>query len=330
MEGAAPVVAEPTEAPVEGTAPKEAAPKPRTPDDDFEDVLKKSGGLKYKAGGKEKAITSTADLRRMLSRIDGTDQAASEAAKKSQKAEARERQIASLAKLKPAERLKALGDLGIDPKLVQEAIEESILEADSKAKASANLSPRERELQAALEARDAELAEHRTAKERWEAEQTENQHVAQVNETYGRLEKVAVGALTKAKISGEHAAKFLPAIADHLDRNERLQLGHDEDELAEVVLREHESLADQYYGGMEVPALADKLEGMTVPDPSDPSGKKTTTRLKLLMLECATRLRAKINGAPAPVRTTSQARDDSSDSVAAKMARARTFGSGNR
>ena len=81
MEGeAAPVEAAPVEAakdaaPVEAKAP----PKPRTIDDDLEDVLKRHGGLKYKAGGKEKSITAAKDLTRYLSRVDGTEAAAPEA-----------------------------------------------------------------------------------------------------------------------------------------------------------------------------------------------------------------------------------------------------------
>ncbi len=319
---AAPMDAGPTEAPAEtNSTPVEATkppPKPRTIDDDLEDVLKKHGGLKYKAAGKEKSITAAKDLTRYLSRVDGTDAAASEALKKSQAAEARDAKIAALAKMRPAELTRALEELGVPRASIRRAIEDEILGEDSRSKEQAQLTPRERQLQAELEQHQSELSQLREAQETTQREQQQAEHVQRVTEIGQRMEKAAVGALTKAKISPEHVTRFLPALADRLDRNERLGLGLDDDELSEVVLKEHETLADQYYGGLEVGALADKLEGVGLEDPENPG--KQTTRLKLLMRECAKRLRAK-NGQGLPVASTVRApAQKGGDSDAEKMA----------
>ncbi len=303
--------------------------KPRTDDDDFEDLLKKKGGLKYKVAGKEKAVTSAADLRRILSKIDGTEAAAGEALRAKQEAEGIKARVNALAKMRPEERLKALAGMGIDPKHIREAFEQQIVGEDDHQKELAALTPQERAFRAEREAFEAERSEFVQQKEREREEQEQAEYVAKVQQTGERLTKATVGALQKAKIAGEHAPRFLAAIADRLDRNERLGLGLDEDELAEVVVKEHESLADSFYSGLDVPALADKLEGIAIDDPEQP-GKKTT-RLKLLMKECARRIRAQhTGGQPAPVRVVpAQSRQsDKPQTREELMDAARTFGGG--
>jgi len=314
----APVEAAPVEAQADPVAPAEAKPpKPRTPDDDFEDLLKKSGGLKYKAGGKEKAITSTADLKRLLSRVDGTESAATEALKAKQEADSIKAQVNALAKMRPAERIKALAGMGIDPKAIREAFEEEILSESDREKQQSNLTPREREYEAKLREREAELEGYREQQEAAKREEEERAYVERVSQTGDRLTKATVGALQKAKITGEHAPHFLNAIADRLDRNERLGLGLDEDELAEAVVKEHETLADQYYGGLDVSALSEKLESQAIADPADPS--KQTTRLKLLLRHEAAKIRARQNGAPVARPSANGASPPNGDTVADKL-----------
>ncbi len=326
----APIVREkPAPAPAEAKASEtKPPPKPRTSDDDFEDLLKKSGGLKYKAGGKEKAITSTADLKRLLSRVDGTESAASEALKARQEADSVKARVSALAKMRPAERIQALAGMGIDPKAIREAFEEEILADDERAKSQLHLTPREREYEAKLREQDSELASIREEREAARKEQEEAAYAERVTQTGERLTKATVGALQKAKITGEHAPHFLNAIAQRLDRNERLGLELDEDELADIVVKEHETLADQYYGGLDVPALADKLGGMVIADPEDPT--KQTTRLKLLMKECARRIRATVNGTSAPLvsRPTAPTVNGKTPTKSELMDAARTFGGG--
>ncbi len=309
-----------------------ATPKPRTVDDDIEDVFKKAGGLKYKAGGKEKAVTSAADLRRLLSRVDGTDSAASEALKRTQEADTIKNRLASVAKLPPRERLGALKEAGVDPALIREALEEQILEEDEKARRQQHLTAEQRAFLADKEKFEAERGQYQQQQRQAKEQAEQEAYVQRVIEVGKRLEQVAVGALQRAKIGGEHAQHFLQAIAERLDRNERLGLGLDEGEVADVVMKEQASLARGYYNGVGVSDHADELDSMEMPDPSDPN--KKTTRAKLLMQEFARRIRAKQNGTPGPGYSVSSATqpprqsNGASQTVAEKMAAARTFGGG--
>ncbi len=281
--------------PTEGAAPAKA----RTPDDDFEDLLKKSGGLKYKAKGKEKAVTTVSDLRRLLSSRDEIEAGTSEALKKAQEGDHLRQQLASLKQMRPLERAKALAALVGDEQTVREAYEELFISEDEKAKQDAHLSQREREMKHAIEERDAELQRFRGESERAAKQRQVEEHAARVQEVGQRLEKVAVAALQKAKIQGENAPHFLQAIAERLDRNERLGLGLDESEIADVVMGEHRNLASTFVKGMAPPDLADMLDecGLT----------------KSLCDELARRIRARVAGpqAAAPVRVNGSTHADS-------------------
>gem|GEM_PF-6538212 len=310
------------------------AQKPRTPDDDYDELLKKSA-LKYRAGGKEKSITSAADLRRLLSSRDTTETAVAEAHRAKVEADGITAKLSAMEKMQPRERARAIAELlgggEKGTRLVREAIEEEILAEDAARKAQEHLTPREREYEARLSARERELTDLREQQESAQRAQEETAYVERVNQAGDRLTKAAVGALKKANISGEYAPHFLPSIANRMDRNERLGLGLDEDELAEMAVREHESMADSYYGSLDVPALADKLGGMAVTDPEDAT--KQTTRLKLLMRECARRLRSSMGAglpSPLPARLQQQQGGDRELTRAEKLDASRTFGGGAR
>ena len=349
LPGVSPVSDDPTEPPVEkaqsdvvaaktGPGPgqgevnhggDEKPAKVRTSDDDYDDLIKKSP-LKYKAGGKEKSINSAADLKRLLSSRESTEAAISEALKEKNEAAGIKQKLAAIGKLRPSERLNALQSIGIDPQLLQEAVEESILAEDEKRKSQEGMSQREREMAAALERQSSELRTYRQQQEEAKRQQEEDAQVARINEVGERLNKTTLGALQKAKIPGHQAPQFIEAIAKRLDRNERLGLGMDEDEIAEVVLTEQGDMADQFYGAIEVPAMADRLEAMAVADPLDPS--KQTTRAKLLMREFARRLRSQVEQ-PAQTfqgsRPAQQTQNGRELTAAEKMDRARTFGGGS-
>ncbi len=327
------------QAPVEtkdpAAEPKDAAPvkakpvKPRTADDDFEDLLKKTGGLKYKAGGKEKSITTAADLKRVLSFADGANEAADRAAKQSREAESKTATINALAKMPPLERIRALESMGVSKESLREAFELDIVAADDKQKELANLTPEQRAFRQEREAFEAQRSEFLQQQEHVKRQQEEEAYVQRVTQTGERLTKVAVGALQKAKISGEHAPRFLASIADRLDRNERLGLELDESELAEQVMEEHGSLADQFYSGLEIPALAERLSKAEVDDPLKPGAK--VSRLKLLMRHEAARIKAQMNGGQHPVERVVQAPQVQNGqrelTIAEKLAAARNFGS---
>jgi hypothetical protein len=315
-----------TKAPVaEPTTKAAPPPKPRTPDDDFEDLLKKSGGLKYKAAGKEKSITSAAELRRILSRVDGTEAAAGAALNARREADGIKARVEALAQMKPADRLKALAEIGIPADKLREAFEEQILADDEKRTAQKDLTPRERELQARLEEREAALAEHESARQRWEREQFEEKEAAQAGQLYEKISTVAAKALQSSRIAAEHVNAFLPAIAEEIDRKERLGLEYDEQDIAETVVKRHGNLARDYYAGLDLAAHLDELRAMEMPDPADPT--KKTTRLKLMMRAEAARIRGEKSGGASPV--VRQVRAAESNGVAMDpIDAARTFGGG--
>lgn len=300
-EAAAAPVETPTDAAPVDAGEKPAAeakppPKPRTVDDDIEDIFKKAGGLKYKAGGSEKTITSVKDLRQHLSRVSGVDAAAAEALKEKQEAASIKAKLAALKKMAPLDRAKALAELVGDERLVQEAFEESILAEESKRSERQKLSPKEQQMQDELDRYRTEAEKAKAEREELQRQREEEEFTKRVTEVGARLESTAVKALGKAKIPAEHAPRFLQAIAERLDRNERLGLGLDEDEVAEVVMNEHGSLADAFYGSLDVGALADRLEAQMADDSEKPGEK--VSKLKLLMRECARRIKAKMGVAP--------------------------------
>lgn len=288
----------PAEAPVEkAEKPVEAKEaKPRTIDDDLEDVLKKHGGYKFKAAGKDRTVTAAKDLGRMLSRVGGIDDVANDAAKAKEEAAALKAKKDGIKKLKGAERARAIAEFfEEDPTAMREHFAEDILADVARQEERAKLSERERQMADELDQYKSKAQKLQEEQDRAERQREEEAFVARVQQTGERLEKVAVGALTKAKIPGAAAGLFLPAIARRLDRNERLGLGLDEEELAGVVVEEHGQLADQFYGSLDVAALADRLEAQMQEDPDKPGEK--VSKLRALMRECARRIKAK-TGAP--------------------------------
>lgn len=295
---AAPVeaVETPTEAPVEKAPPVEAKPEV----DELEELLKKKP-LKYKAAGKEKAVTSSKDLARMLSRIDGTDAAASEALKAKEEAAALKAKKDGIKKLKGAERARAIAEFfEEDPTAMREHFAEDILADVARQEERAKLSERERQMADELDQYKSKAQKLEEEQARAERQREEEAFVARVQQVGQKLEKVAVGALTKAKIPAEHAPKFLRVIGERLSKNEKLGLSLDEDEVAEVVMNEHGELADMFYGSLEIPALADRLEAQVQEDPDKPGEK--VSKLRALMRECARRIKAK-TGAPVSIAT---------------------------
>lgn len=279
-------------------APAEAKEtKPVVEVDEYEELLKKKP-IKYKAGGKEKTITSAKDLYQHLSRVSGVDAAASEALKAKQEAAALKAQKDGIKKLRGAERARAMAEFfEEDPVALREAFAEDILADDEKRQERAKLSERERQMADELEKYKSEHARMQEAYEAHEREKEEQALTARVQEVGARLEKVAVGALQKAKIAPEHAPKFLRPIADRFTRNEGLGLELDEDEVAQVVMEEHGQLADTFYSSLEVPALAERLGAQMVDDPSKPGEK--VSKLRLLMRHEAARIKAQAGGSVA-------------------------------
>jgi len=325
----------PVEEAPEGAAPAEAAPaakappKPRTIDDDLEDLLRKHGGYEYAKG---KKLGSATDLKRMLGRGHAAGAVESEALKRARVAEERDAKAQELAKMAPRQRLAALKDLGIDPRLIQEGFEEDVLAKLDEEEASKGMSQREREMAATLRAQEEKLTEMGRA-ERERAEAAEKaQRMEEIEALGQRMEEVAGRVLQAAGIPREHADTFLPGIANRLDRAARLSKLNpdhvfDEQAVVESVIAEREELADQHYGALSVEKLAEKLGSVEVDDPARPGTK--ISRLKLLMRHEASKIKARLSGAPqvhSPRPQSTNGVHEETD--AEKMARARTFGGG--
>ena len=88
--------AETEQTPVDPKAPAAEPKKPRTIDDDLEDVYKKHGGATFKAGGKERKAATWAETKRHLSRVAGTDEVATEALRVRQQEAERTAKLAGL------------------------------------------------------------------------------------------------------------------------------------------------------------------------------------------------------------------------------------------
>ena len=325
MSDEAPVEAvEPVAEVAEGEPTEKVEAKPKVEEDPFESLLK-SKPLKYKAGGKEKAVSSSKDLQRLLSRVDGTESAATEALKYKQEKAEREGQIKALASMPKAQRIQVLEQMGIPKNLIFEAFEDDVLSQAEREKEQASLSPREREAMQRAEAAEARARQFEEVEQQRKAKEEEDQWVAQANDAYGRMSEMAAVALQKANIPAVHAPRFLPAIAEQLDRAARLGIEVDPEELTGRVMEEHGAMADTFYGSLSVEALADRLQAMEAEDAAKPGAK--TNRLKLLMLECAKRLRAK-SGQPVPVQSdTPRPNGQKKEMTAAeKWERAQLFG----
>ncbi len=310
-------------------------PKPRTIDDDLEDVLKKHGGLKYKAGGKEKSITAAKDLTRYLSRVDGTEDVATEALKVREAEAGRKAKIAALAKMRPAERVRELEAMGFDPALIRSTFEDVILSERDEEIEREKLSPREREYQAQIQKQDAELAKLR---ERDEAAENERKEQAWAQESGGLLEEMkaaAGGAFAAAGIKTsqpELVTAILPALADRIDRTKRLGLELDSKDLAEVVTKERTKIVDEWNQARPLDDLSASLEAMQVDNPDRPGEK--ISKLRALMLHEAAKIRARHLGTPTPTRApTPGATSMTNGHQQTKeelMDAARTFGGGSR
>jgi len=326
------VAPEPTPAKATEAAetPPPNPPKPRTIDDDLEDVLKRHGGYEYAKG---KKLDSAANLKRMLGRVTGVESAAVEALKVKQGDSERAQKVASLAKMRPLERIEALKSMGFDSQVLREAFEEDILAQDDHQRAEATMSERERELARQVKKQDAELSEHRSKAEAAAAADKESAFIAETDKLYGEMVEASARAFELAgfaKGSPALVAAVLPALAERIDRDKRLGLGIDAAELADVVVKGRGRMADEWNAARPMEDLSAALEAIQVDHPEQP-GKKIS-KLKLLMLHEAAKLRGRVAGNQQPpvVRAAPAQQSGSSQTMAEKMATARTFGGGSR
>lgn len=317
--------AEPAPGEESNAAPAEpkAPPKPRTVDDDLEDIFKKAGGFEYTKG---KKVGSVAELKRMMGKVQETDSVATEALKVRQTQQDRDATIEKLAEMPSKERTAALKKLGFSDKAIEalkESVYDDLLGDDAKRQEEAKLSEGERRLRRELEQRDAELAQHRTRAQQEEAQRKEQAFIEENNRLYAEVENAALEGF---KLAGLQAGKdspllltILPAIGAELDRAKRLGLELSPADIAESVTRERAKLSDDWNLGRPLEDLSASLGAMEVDDPQRPGQK--TTRLKLLLRHEAAKLRASMTpGGQQVVATAPRAPRQEAQSVAEKMA----------
>lgn len=182
---AAPAAA-PTAAPAEGGAPAApaAAPKPIDPRLELESALKKAGGLKFKAGGKEVTVDSIEKLTRYAQRGLPVEESLEQVAK--QRAEI-EPVRALLEQLQSGDEDAAEAALEklLDSGKLDKVAERRLRRQFEREKEMEQLSPREKELRAALEQERGEkkkLADAQKAAEEQRAKAMEEQQTARVRQ----------------------------------------------------------------------------------------------------------------------------------------------------
>lgn len=312
-----------------------AEKKPRTIDDDIEDVFKKHGGYEYAKG---KKLDSAANLKRMLGRGSANESVTSEALKVKAAEAERKQLIEQIEAMKPGERKAALEKMGFSPKTIKairETFEDDILSEDERARAEAGMTERERMLARKAEEQDRELQTFRQKEEQAQAEQKEQAFMAETEGLLQELEQTAIKGLERAGITNADrplVLALLPALAAEMGRAKALGLELDPAELAEVATKERAKLSDDWNAARPLEDLSASLEAIqtTEDDPHRPGQK--LSRLRQLMLHEAAKIRAKVTGGqPVPVRAAVPRQNNgSSQSMSDKIAAARTFGGGSR
>lgn len=251
---AAPVAPTSTTAPVEGQpAPVEAV----DPYAEFDAVLKKAP-VKYKAGGKERSVSSMKELLRKAEQADGLMTKAQEVAERETRAAAIEERNNRLKTAKSAKEKVAIlrefagGDF-------DEVAEEAVMERIQREKSLEGLSQTERAARAEAEELRAKVAEFEAEKQKAEQERQQAEEDAELTGLRHTLAGTVVKALTAAKLPKEAAPDAARRLAVLMGRSNAL--GHDltPDELAGEAVKWAGEDFRAYTGGLEGDALIDFL-----------------------------------------------------------------------
>lgn len=248
----------------QAAAPSEARPaevKPPSILDELDGVLKKHGGFKTKANGKEVALTDAKALERHLQRSFGAESRAEEVSKKEAEAQ---RVLEVLDRVRGAksgrERAQLLASLaGDDEGAFREAAEEFLLERIERQKENEKLPPEARAEREARRRAEAELARLQQRDEEQRAQQEQAQFRRELSQTREMVTQLAVKALGDAKVSKEAAPLMMPALIQHMKKAQAAGLPLTPEEIAGEVTKAHDSMATGWLKSMEPTALLDKL-----------------------------------------------------------------------
>lgn len=247
----------PTTAPADGATP---APAEADPFAEFDAVLK-AKPLKYKAGGKERAVGSVKELLRKAEQADGLQAKAQELLEREVRISAAEERNAKLKAAKSAsERIAILReytrDTGAD---FDEIAEEAVMERIEREKSMAGLSATERAAKQRAEEAEARLAELEAERQAREAEQRAREEENELAGLRQTLAGVVVKALTAAKLPKEAAPDAGRRLAVLMAKAH--QLGHDltPEELAGEAVKWAGEDFRGYTAGLEGDALVEFL-----------------------------------------------------------------------
>lgn len=247
-----------TTAPVEGQQPAPAAPE--DPFADIDAVLK-AKPLKYKAGGKERPVTSIKELLRKAEQADGLMTKAQEVAEREARAAAKEERDVRLKSAKSTrEKLAILreyaGQTGTD---FDELAEEAVMERIEREKSMAGLSATERAARQRAEELEAKLAEYEAEKQTAEERRKQEEEEAEIGTLRQTIAGTVVKALQAAKLPKEAAPDAGRRLAVLMAKAQ--QLGHDltPDELAGEAVKWAGEDFRGYTAGLEGDALIDFL-----------------------------------------------------------------------
>lgn len=257
-EAAAP--AAPAAQPQATTAPVEGQPAPAEAVDPYAefDAVLKTKPLKYKAGGKERSVSSMKELLRKAEQADGLMTKAQEVAEREARAAAIEERNNRLRAAKSAKEKVAIlrefagGDF-------DEVAEEAVMERIEREKSMAGLSATERAARQRAEELEAKVAEYEAEKQRIEQERQQQEEEAELKGLRDSLAGTVVKALTAAKLPKEAAPDAGRRLAVLMARSSAL--GHEltPDELAGEAVKWAGEDFRAYTGGLEGDALIDFL-----------------------------------------------------------------------
>lgn len=250
------------------TAPAEGQPTaPAAPEDPFAefDAVLKAKPLKYRAGGKERPVSSVKELLRKAEQADGLMAKAQEVAEREAKAAAREERDERLRTAKSTrEKLAILreyaGQTGVD---LDELAEEAVMERIEREKSMAGLSATERAAKQRAEEAEAKLAELEAERQAAAEAQRQREEEAELGNLRQSLAGTVVKALQAAKLPKEAAPDAGRRLAVLMAKAQ--QLGHDltPDELATEAVKWAGEDFRGYTAGLEGDALIEFL-GETV------------------------------------------------------------------
>lgn len=243
-------VAPSSPAPAQSEAPKPAAAAPaasvenKAPSifEEFGEVLKKHGGLEYKANGKTHKATDVQAIVRNLSRAHGTEEKVAELTKShAELMQERQKREAIKAEKDPRKRWKLMADFLGDGGVLSEAAEAQFLTQAEEHEKLEQMTPREREMARELSElrRIKEEAAEKEARAAQEAE--EKAYLEETSKVGDYVAGRLTAALKAANVPANDAHELVPRAFDLMQKAREGGYEVSDDEIASALVEERES-----------------------------------------------------------------------------------------